>query len=221
MEAYNMPQAGTGPGLCGSDREVFERVWRRVMPVDTYGSPVQLIGEETLPEPRLYDTAGGGPDPWLPEPPVPQPVPQPVPPPSCPVCLGPSSAAHGAQLQAFIADELADHRRYLALAHRTKGNAARALSAMAADEQRHAKRLSTAYFLISGVHYWPNVPCPQTAGPLPACLRQAFLNEQKGECGYRGAASETADACLRELYLELAGDENSHTWLIRGLLEGR
>ena len=32
-----------GPGLCGSDREIFERVWRRVMPEDRYDSPVMLL----------------------------------------------------------------------------------------------------------------------------------------------------------------------------------
>ena len=33
------------------------------------------------------------------------------------------------------------------------------------------------------------------------------------------AAAATADPCLQELYIELAEDENSHAWLLRGILE--
>ena len=217
MDSYDLPLAETGPGLCGCDREVFERVWRRVMPTDTYGSPVQLIGEEPAGALRCESPQ----IPLWPE--TPQPRPEAPPPPQqqyAPVCLGPTSAVHGAQLQALIVDELSDSSRYLALARRSKGAAAKTLSAMSADEKRHAKRLSTAYFLISGVHYWPESSArPAPTGPMPACLRQAFLNEQKGEMTYREAAARTADLCLRELFLDLAADENSHAWLLRGLLE--
>ena len=55
----------------------------------------------------------------------------------------------------------------------------RVLATIAADERRHAKRLSTAYFLISGVRYWPvdRVPNPSPA-PFSAALREleVFLN---------------------------------------------
>ena len=33
------------------------------------------------------------------------------------------------------------------------------------------------------------------------------------------AAAETADPCLHELFLELAGEEDSHAWLLRSVLE--
>lgn len=218
---YNNPVRGeNGPGLCGGDREVFERVWRRVMPADVYGSPVQLIGEE--PTPRLYDSEGGGPDPDRPEPPRPAHPIAPQPAPVCPAaaCLGPGSAAYGAQLQAFTAYEIASFRDYMALARRCKGNAAHVLTGMANEERRHAKRLSAAYFLISGVRYWPGEPsAPAPAGPMPACLRQAFQSEQRAEAAYRSAAASTDDPCLHELYLELADDESAHAWLIRGLVE--
>ena len=36
---------------------------------------------------------------------------------------------------------------------------------------------------------------------------------------YLAAADATADPCLRELYLELAEDENAHGWMLRGMLE--
>ncbi|MCI9118593.1 MAG: rubrerythrin, partial [Flavonifractor sp.] len=39
------------------------------------------------------------------------------------------------------------------------------------------------------------------------------------QCSYLAAAEETTDSCLRELYLELAGDEETHAGLLRSILE--
>ncbi|UQT49755.1 hypothetical protein M5E87_08800 [Flavonifractor plautii] len=96
-------------------------------------------------------------------------------------CLGASSAVYGAQLQRLIDRELADWRAYQALSRRAQGNSGRVLATIAADERRHAKRLSTAYFLISGVRYWPvdRVPNPSPA-PFSAALREHFMEEQRG-----------------------------------------
>ena len=132
----------------GVDREVFERVWRRVMPDERGDCPFTLPaeGEAAVEETALAVPAAAearivtlgqadeGHDIQ---------------------CLGPASAAYGASLQGYIDDELSDWRSYQALARRTPGGGGRALAAIAADERRHAKKLSTAYFLISGVRYWP------------------------------------------------------------------
>lgn len=217
MELDQMPQPG--PGLCGSDRDVFERVWRRVMPEDQLTSPIEVI-----PEAEYGVPAPAPMPPAMPELPVqPLPVPPPAPRRAEPEdirCLGPSSAVHGAELQEFILEELRDHRTYQALAQRAPGRSRQTLAGIAADEMRHAKRLSAAYFLISGVRYWPleRAACRNEGGWLNA-LRCRFLEEQKGEAAYRAAAGRTGDPCLRELYLELAEDENSHGWLLRGILE--
>lgn len=56
-------------------------------------------------------------------------------------------------------------------------------------------------------------------GTYLSTLRSRFLGEQKGEAEYRAAAGRTEDPCLRELYLELAEDENAHGWMLRGMLE--
>lgn len=197
----------------GVDREVFERVWRRVMPEDRGDCPF------TLPERQEQETGG---------------VPALAVPAAAPVqvleldqedhmeeisCLGPASAAYGTTLQGYIDDELADWRRYQALARRTPGGGGRALAAIAADERRHAKKLSTAYFLISGIRYWPEVRASQPATPLHAALRERFWAEQRGAAAYQAAAAETADPCLKELFSELAGEEEAHVWTIRGVLE--
>lgn len=195
----------------GVDREVFERVWRRVMPEDRGDCPFTLPEQEPDSVPALAVPAAA---------------------PSEVVtlgqtdeghdisCLGPASAAYGAALQGYIDDELADWRRYQALARRTPGGGGRMLAAVAADERRHAKKLSTAYFLISGVRYWPEVKAAQNPMPLHAALRERFWAEQQGAASYQAAAAETTDPCLKELYTELAGEEEAHMWTVRGVLEG-
>ena len=195
------------------DREVFERVWRRVMPGDRADCPIALDPADP-PAPVPAEALPAVPAAPLPARQAVEAEAHQVP------CLGAASAVYGAQLQQFIDGELADWRAYQALARRAQGNGGRVLSTLAADERRHAKRLSTAYFLISGVRYWPadrtSAPSP---APLTAALREHFMEEQRGAAAYQSAAAETADPCLRELYLELAGEEDAHAWVLRGLLE--
>ena len=91
---------------------------------------------------------------------------------------------------------------------------------MAAEERRHAKRLSAAYFLISGVRYFPpesSLPAPR--GALPAALRQCFCAEQRGALAYLAAAEECSDPALCALYQELSRDEARHAQLLRELVE--
>ncbi|MFR4202156.1 MAG: rubrerythrin [Flavonifractor plautii] len=166
---------------CSCDQEVFERVWRRVMPEDRPDCPFTL-GEDAAAPPAVQPPAAALPA-------VVHTAPAGEQAPSRPVvgeehdvpCLGASSAVYGAQLQRLIDRELADWRAYQALSRRAQGNSGRVLATIAADERRHAKRLSTAYFLISGVRYWPvdRVPNPSPA-PFSAALREHFMEEQRG-----------------------------------------
>ena len=129
------------------------------------------------------------------------------------------SGGDGAVLQALIADELSDWRTYQTLARRIPGGNGRALMGMAADERRHAGRLSAAYFLLSGVKFWPPAEPELPRGGWMAILRRRYWAERKGAEAYRTAAGHTGDSALRELYLELAGDEEAHAGIIRGILE--
>ncbi|MGI5929536.1 rubrerythrin [Pseudoflavonifractor sp.] len=186
-----------GPGQCGADREVFERVWRRVMPEDRPDCPFTLYSEEEQAavqpaEERKAEL-------------VPVPAEQ--------------SGGDGAVLQAFIADELSDWRTYQTLARRIPGGNGRALMGVAADERRHAGRLSAAYFLLSGVKFWPPAEPELPKEGWMAILRRRYWAERKGAEAYRTAAGRTGDSALRELYLELAGDEEAHAGVIRGILE--
>ena len=197
-------------------QEIFARVWRRVMPE---GRPDSPIAVDVLPQPmdsqgELAVPQGAG----LPVLPVPaageEASGEDVP------CLGGSCASHGALLQAFVDGELANWRAYQHLARRASGSGGRMLGTLAADERRHAKRLSTAYFLITGQRYQPQGQGGSRPTPdLMNGLREQFVQEQREAAAYQAAAEETADHCLKVLYLELAEDETLHARLIRNLLE--
>lgn len=190
-------QNNLGPGQCGADREVFERVWRRVMPEDRPDCPFTLYSEEEQAAVRPAEERKTE----L----VPVPAEQ--------------SGGDGAVLQTFIADELSDWRTYQTLARRIPGGNGRALMGVAADERRHAGRLSAAYFLLSGVKFWPPAEPELPREGWMALLRRRYWAERKGAEAYRTAAGRTGDSALRELYLELAGDEEAHAGVIRGILE--
>lgn len=207
-------------GMCGCDREIFQRVWRRVMPQEPADSPIQI--EEAAPQ-----------SPPAPPEPMPLVVPAARSPaaaaqtetPAVPAghdvpCLGQASAVYAGLLREMIDAETDTRRLYQTMARRAGGGAAKLLGTLAADERRHARRLSTAYFLITGERYQP--PGQGGSRPVPDLmngLRAQFIQEQRESAAYLGAAEETADECLRQLYQELAEEEALHSRLIRNLLE--
>ena len=117
---------------CSCDQEVFERVWRRVMPEDRPDCPFTL-GEDAAAPPAVQPPAAALPA-------VVHTAPAGEQAPSRPVvgeehdvpCLGASSAVYGAQLQRLIDRELADWRAYQALSRRAQGNSGRVLATIAA-----------------------------------------------------------------------------------------
>ncbi|MCI8595115.1 MAG: rubrerythrin [Oscillospiraceae bacterium] len=221
MEQNNQsPHPSPGYGQCGSDREVFERVWRRVMPEPRPDCPIVLLSEE---EAQAVATTLGLEGPQPPAIPCTQSAPENAVPTSeqdVPL-LGAASAVYGSLLQSMIAAEMLTFRRYRALSRRLQGNAAKTVAAIAADERRHAKRLSTAYFLISGVRYLPSdAPLPSRGEVVPTgALRLHFADEQRSEALYRSSAAECSDPCLTALFEELAEEEANHRKAIITLLE--
>ncbi len=135
-------------------------------------------------------------------------------------CLGSSSAPHGGQLQKYIREELDGWQLYRHLSRKVSGPHARTLAALASEKHRCARRLAAAYFLISGVHFWPTdqLETPRLTAWL-GMLRDRFSTEQHQEHRYRAAACDTSDPCLRELFTELAGDCATHASVLRSLLE--
>ena len=188
--------------LPNCDREVFARVWKRVMPDRREDCPFEVVeaAQQSLPavvvpDPPAAEEEGA-------------------------VCLGSASAVHGPQLQQYIDQELAAHRCCQMLARRVPGGGGRMLSNLAAEQRRQAKRLSTAYFLISGVRYWPaDRSGSPVNGPVTAALREQFQAMQRYAACYRAAAAGTADPCLEALFHQSAEEAEAHAWVIRNVLE--
>ena len=192
------------------DREaVIQRVWKRVMegreasPPETEELPHgSLQGEEgevgVLPAPmprRQSDFPAGA------------------------VFLGEGSLDMAPLLQEMIRRELMDMREYQTLARRTGGSQARVFQALAQEERTHARRLSAACFLISGVRYWPEGGKASPPATYLGALRHRFGEEQAGMASYLAGAEATTDPCLRQLFLELAREEWDHACRIRVLVE--
>ena len=213
------PNGQPDPGMCGCDRDLFLRVWDRVMPVERPDCPIVVERSEEMSRPTVPAVQP------MPAEMIAQPMPaadqagddfptrDDVP------CLGSAGEADRERLQEMIGQELAAWRSYQLLARRG-GQGGRILAALAAGCRRRAKRLSAALFLISGVRFWP---AEQVSVPVPrsyfTALREHFLAEQDRGQIYRAAAEESRDHCLQMLYLDLADECVEHAGRIRTLLE--
>ena len=155
MELEQMPQPG--PGMCGSDREVFERVWRRVMETGGGESPVEVVPAEeaALPAPAQP----------LPAPAVPAPAA--VDPEDALCCLGPASAAYGGALQRFIEGELQDAVTYAALARRGRHRAAARFAALAHTLPTLQKAELLPFHKLC-LHKYENLGLPFPLADVPA-----------------------------------------------------
>lgn len=135
-------------------------------------------------------------------------------------CMAGATADMIAQLEEVIDDELSDRCAYLTYARWAPGHARRRLQQMAADEERHARRLMTVYYLTTGKCYRPAVPsCP--ASPMPWCglLRELYHHENCVARRYEAGAAAMDDVCLREIFGNLAAEERCHARQILQMLE--
>lgn len=208
------------------DREVFERVWRRVMPEDRESSPIvvetSVIGgdlpcacacvcpqtREESPLPALRE--GGCPHLGCDFPDT-----QDIP------CLGQASSRHSGQLQQQVMDALECWQMYRCLARRAgSGVCGRLLTNLASEKHKAARRLAAAYFLISGVRFWPMDRLTTPAIPsYLGTVRTGYQREQQREQAYRMAAADTDDTALAELYQELSDQSRDHGQTLRTILE--
>lgn len=220
--------------LTPEDHETFQRVWNRVMPETRPGNPVEVIPAHTYSnQPAVAVMA------------TPEPTESVTPAPTWDVnlsgneekqelsithhgevlpeihsFLGESSLKYGAELQQFVTQALQDYKTYYALARKTSGSHSRTLSDLSATHYRHGKRLSTAYFLLSGVRFFPESQVKgQMEGSFLNTLRRQFLREQEHSAHYRHAQANTHDLYLKDLYSNLTADCDSHIWLLRDMLE--
>ena len=196
-------------------REIFDRVWRRVMGDRAAESPVAW----DPPEETAADTPEQPPTQTVLTPALPQggrdrPVND------FPRSVGVLSEEEAVPaLQELIRRELADWREYQALARRTGGGPARVFAGVGTEKKRHAKRLSAACFLISGVRYWPETTQRVSVESYLGALRRRFHAEQERMAQYLAAAEGTADPSLRQLYFENAKEAWDAAMKLRTLVE--
>ena len=134
-------------------------------------------------------------------------------------CLGEASQGDSARLEELMVLALAGEAAARTISRRASGACARTMAALAGDHRSAFRRLSAAYFLITGKRYTPKCAVPTLPTSLPLALRQQFLWEQQWEQKNKQAAAATNDPCLKELYLELALEGAFHAGTIRSLLE--
>lgn len=166
-----------------------------------------------------------------PEPPAQQPPDQPdsLPEPDGPSCSGdlpplweqPSPAGdRTARLRHQVMEALEGWQFYRHLARRARGSDARVLNNLAGELHRQARKLSAAYFLLTGLRYWPSelLTTPAIASYWGA-LRQRHQAEQRQETAFRIAADDWDDPALLELYAELIDACQRRCRQLRALLE--
>lgn len=240
----NVP-ASAVPVLSPQDGEVFKRVWKRVMPEEGDSCPIQIRPAENAPAPALpaevrpaevRTTIVGGDLPCScvharQEEETPSRLPAvgegcsphrggDFPDVSQVQRLGPDSCVYGTMLQRQAMDALEAWQLYRCLARRSTGKGARTLSGLASEQHHAARRLSAAYFLISGVRFWPadRLTMPRIPSYL-GTIRQAYQAEQRREQAYLMSAAETSDEALQELYQDLANQSEAHSSALRMILE--
>lgn len=124
------------------------------------------------------------------------------------------------RLRRQVMDALEGWQFYRHLSKRARGNDARTLNSMAAELHRHARKLSAAYFLLTGLRYWPSELLGVPAIPSYwGALRARHQAEQRQETALRTAADDWNDADMQELYQELIEGCRQRCRQLRALLE--
>ena len=125
-----------------------------------------------------------------------------------------------ARLRRQVMEALEGWQFYRYLARMAKAGDARVLNGMAGELHRIARKLSAAYFLLTGLRYWPSELL--TAPAIPSywgALRTRHQAEQRQEIGYQMSADDWDDPDMRELYAELIESGRHRSRQLRSLLE--
>ena len=125
-----------------------------------------------------------------------------------------------ARLRGHVMDALEGWQFYRYLARRARGTDQRVLNALAGELHKHARKLSAAYFLLTGLRYWPSELLGAPAIPSYwGALRGRHQAEQRLENAFRLAADDWEDQEMLAMYNELADACQQRCRRLRGLLE--
>ena len=125
-----------------------------------------------------------------------------------------------ARLRRQVMEALEGWQFYRYLARRARAGDARVLNGMAGDLHRAARKLSAAYFLLTGLRYWPSELLSAPAIPSYwGALRSRHQAEQRQETAFRMSADDWDDPDMQELYAELIESGRNRSRQLRTLLE--
>ena len=137
-----------------------------------------------------------------------------------PCCMGTEAADMLGVITGFIEEELVDRRYFRALARQAPSWARQGLRELSEDAGEHAKRLLSAYYLITGQCYRPTgISGPVYIGGWCPALRERYHTEACGGLNYARAADGTTDPCLCQLLMELSRDEYHHADVLMEMLQ--
>ena len=123
-------------------------------------------------------------------------------------------------LRRQVMEALEGWQFYRHLARKARAGDARVLNGMAGELHRQARKLSAAYFLLTGLRYWPSELLAVPVIPSYwGALRARHQAEQRQEMAFRMAEDDWDDPDMRELYEELIGSVQRRSRQLRGLLE--
>ena len=207
------------------------------------GAEAPVTGsQQTVPELPMEEL---GPKPFEPEASAPktpaqdQPVPEPAPSAAAasealPEADGPSRGSdlprsweepqesndRTARLRRQVMEALEGWQFYRYLARKARAGDARVLNGMAGELHRQARKLSAAYFLLTGLRYWPSELLSAPAIPSYwGALRTRHQAEQRQETAFRMSADDWDDPDMRELYEDLIESGQRRNRQLRALLE--
>lgn len=131
----------------------------------------------------------------------------------------PAEEEQAGTLRGLVLEFLTDASVYRDLSLRAR-RAVGALQGIYRQKLRQAKRLSAAYFLLTGVRYWPRAVTPANPpeGFFPA-LRERYLAEGRLARRLEALAKAGGEQSLRELYSDLARETDALVREIRRVVE--
>ena len=140
-----------------------------------------------------------------------------------PCCMGSEAQEDLEVLAGFLEEELANRRKFLALAGQAPAWAWQTLRDLSDECAARARRLAAVYYLITGRQYAPAAPAAGAdrfpAVDLRPALRQAWHTLACGGMNYLRAAEGTADTCLARVFSELGENAYAGAYAALGLLE--
>lgn len=205
------------------DFRQYDRIWQRVAPnLEPYP------GMSVQPAARMESAVPAAPAaPGLPAAPEAPAVPVPAGPMASlpgaernPCCMGTEAAEMLNVVTGYIEAALSDRRYLLALVRQAPSWARKDLRDMAADLQDQARRLTAAYYLITGQCYRPSVSTERIyVGRWCPALRERYHAAACGGLNYARSAEDSLDPCLTKLFEELSKQSYGHAETLMGLLQ--